>query len=113
MKRRIDGSISVPLGNLSRLRMRFPSAFCRTVARVPSKTVASVLRCDAWKNARCNVVRSHFLAGVARSRDVTCSYMLRHCEDLKFHYCQFLKYISKIQYCIKYFAEDLSYILVL
>ena len=65
--------------------MRFPSAFCRTVARVPSKTVASVLkRCDAWKNARCNssapdmtALSGHTPSGVARSRDVTCSYIVK------------------------------------
>ena len=41
----------------------------------------------------------------------TCSYRLVH--DLKFDYCvSFCMSISKIQHCIKYFAEDLSYILV-
>ena len=31
--------------------------------------------------------------------------------DVKFDYCvSFCKSISKIQHCIKYFAEDLSYI---
>ena len=87
---------------------------------MPSKTFASVLRCDAWKNARCN---SSALSGHTpwqaspdheTSRAATGYGIVREapsCVGLEVRLLSVsVSLFIKIQYCIKYFAKDLSYI---